>query len=1085
MKLVYTDLANDLTQLLAQQAQSYADAGKRVFYIAPNSLSFEKERRVLEYLPSRASFAITVTRFGQMARYLTLSRQKGQKTIDELGLTLVIYRVLAGLTDGGLRRYQLLGTDPAFIAQLVDFYKEWQSSDLDLTELAAFESDKLSDVCLIMEKVNEALVDLDFSTQSTISQLRDDIEAGLLTEDLAQVVVLIDGFTRFTAAEKALIHQLDQTCHEVMIGTYASQSAYKSPYQAGQLYQASVEFLRQLAEEFATKPTYMTLGSPETFFSRVTAQLENRYAYRDVDSFLTDDDKSRIQIWQSSGIKEELELVAQRIRQKLDEGYRYKDMLVLLGDVEAYQLQLGQVFSTYAIPYYLGQAESMADHPLVHVVDSLDRLYSYQFRAEDVLNLIQSGLVGQLDQMAIDQFDRYVSYALIRGKKGFSEPFVKTNGRFDLDQLNQTRQAIMNPLLVFMQADGLPVENVLEHLLGFFESVDLRHHLAALASTGSQQEAEKHEQVWKTFCALLEQLQLIFAKKTLPLIELLGLLRAGMLAATYRIVPATLDVVNIKSYNLIEPHTKPFIFAIGLSQSNFPEIVKNVSLLSDEERLSINAHLTIGELDLPGGDNLKRNNYTMVSLLNAATQELVLSSPTMLGETEDTASTYLNQLAELGLPVVHHKRSYYSPVDVATYRSLLSRLVEAYQTDLDLDQLDKTSADYWSVLIRRLRRKMAEQGLVLPEVIADVVSRPLSPETLAVRYPKDSSLRLSASSLSDFYNNEYKFFLTHVLRLQEEDSILPDARQHGIFFHRVFELVTADKSKTDFDVKLDRALEQASQEPEIAMLYQQSAQTRFAHDLMTSMIRQTAQVLKEQSPVDIVGEELNFSFTNQKKATLSGGRELVITGKMDRLDRLSDCQSYGVVDYKSSDQRFKLNDFYNRLSPQLLTYVAALKQSSDFSQVEDIFGAMYLQVHHPLVTLSKTSSAADLIAVAHQDVTYKGLFITDQTSFLDQRYSSKNNTYSTEELAVLLEYNASLYKQAAERILAGHFAINPYTRDGRSVAGDQLKSITRFEADLHLGQARRLQQFPRAEQRALIFGAMKEELAKEKEDHHA
>ncbi|MFA9468060.1 ATP-dependent nuclease subunit B [Streptococcus sp. E24BD] len=1085
MKLVYTDLANDLTQLLAQQAQSYADAGKRVFYIAPNSLSFEKERRVLEYLPSRASFAITVTRFGQMARYLTLSRQKGQKTIDELGLTLVIYRVLAGLTDGGLRRYQLLGTDPAFIAQLVDFYKEWQSSDLDLTELAAFESDKLSDVCLIMEKVNEALVDLDFSTQSTISQLRDDIEAGLLTEDLAQVVVLIDGFTRFTAAEKALIHQLDQTCHEVMIGTYASQSAYKSPYQAGQLYQASVEFIRQLAEEFATKPTYMTLGSPETFFSRVTAQLENRYAYRDVDSFLTDDDKSRIQIWQASGIKEELELVAQRIRQKLDEGYRYKDMLVLLGDVEAYQLQLGQVFSTYAIPYYLGQAESMADHPLVHVVDSLERLYSYQFRAEDVLNLIQSGLVGQLDQMAIDQFDRYVSYALIRGKKGFSEPFVKTNGRFDLDQLNQTRQAIMNPLLAFMQADGLPVENVLEHLLGFFESVDLRHHLAALASTGSQQEAEKHEQVWKTFCALLEQLQLIFAKKTLPLIELLGLLRAGMLAATYRIVPATLDVVNIKSYNLIEPHTKPFIFAIGLSQSNFPEIVKNVSLLSDEERLSINAHLTIGELDLPGGDNLKRNNYTMVSLLNAATQELVLSSPTMLGETEDTASTYLNQLAELGLPVVHHKRSYYSPVDVATYRSLLSRLVEAYQTDLDLDQLDKTSADYWSVLIRRLRRKMAEQGLVLPEVIADVVSRSLSPETLAVRYPKDSSLRLSASSLSDFYNNEYKFFLTHVLRLQEEDSILPDARQHGIFFHRVFELVTADKSKTDFDVKLDRALEQASQEPEIAMLYQQSAQTRFAHDLMTSMIRQTAQVLKEQSPVDIVGEELNFSFTNQKKATLSGGRELVITGKMDRLDRLSDCQSYGVVDYKSSDQRFKLNDFYNRLSPQLLTYVAALKQSSDFSQVEDIFGAMYLQVHHPLVTLSKTSSAADLIAVAHQDVTYKGLFITDQTSFLDQRYSSKNNTYSTEELAVLLEYNASLYKQAAERILAGHFAINPYTRDGRSVAGDQLKSITRFEADLHLGQARRLQQFPRAEQRALIFGAMKEELAKEKEDHHA
>lgn len=1074
MKLYYTDVANDLTKLLTREAQTYADKGKRVFYIAPNSLSFEKERRVLEHLPQRASFAITVTRFAQMARYLTLSDKGNHRHIDDLGLTLVIYRVLSTLPDGTLKRYQLLGTDTAFVAQLVDFYKEWQSSNLALSDLASLESDKLADICLIMERVEEALMGLQFSTQSTITQLRQDLEKGHLQTELSDLVVVIDGFTRFTAAEEALIHQLNQSCHEVVIAAYASPTAYKSPYQAGQLYQASVDFLRHLAERFETRPSYLGSEERSTPFSRLTDKLERRYAYREDEQALSEADKAAVQLWQAAGLKDELEQVAQSIRVKLGQGYRYKDIMVLLGDVEAYQLPLGQVFSAYAIPFYLGKAEPMANHPLVHVVDSLERLCRYQFRAEDLLNLIQSGLVGQFDQLSIDQFDRYVSYALIKGKMAFSTPFTKTNGQFDLDQLNQTRQALLTPLLDFLRVDGLCVEQVLAGLLTLFEGFDLRQNLTDLALQGSQQEAEQHEQVWKTFCDLLEQVQLIFAREQLPLSEVLGLLRAGLLAATYRMVPATLDVVNVKSYNLIEPHTKPLVFAVGLSQSNFPEIIKNVSLLSDEERLTINAHLTTGELDLPSRDNLKRNNYTMVSLLNAATQELVLSSPTMLGETEDTVSTYLHQLAGLGLPLQVKSRQFDG--DVATYRSLLSRLVDAYQSELQLDELDKTTADYWAVLIRRLQRKMAEQGLSLPEVSAGVTSQPICPETLAVRYPKDKPLRLSASSLSDFYNNEYKFFLTHVLRLKEDMTILPDARQHGIFFHRVFELVTKDKSDRRFDVKLAQALDTASREPEIATIYQQNAQTRFAHDLMTAMIKETAQVLEQTPAVQVVAEEVSFGVKTPYALPLSEGRQLTITGKMDRLDKLADSSSYGVVDYKSSDQRFKLSDFYNRLSPQLITYLAALKQSAEFAQVEEVFGAMYLQVHQPLVNLSKTSSAEELLRTAQQEVGYKGLFVADQATNLGGVYSSKNSTYTPDELATLLAYNDHLYQEAAEKILSGRFAINPYTRDGRTVAGDQLKSQTRFEADLHLGQARRLQQFPTKDQRALILGAMAEQV---------
>ena len=45
MKLLYTDIQYDMTEILVGEAVAQADAGKRVFYIAPNSLSFEKEEQ--------------------------------------------------------------------------------------------------------------------------------------------------------------------------------------------------------------------------------------------------------------------------------------------------------------------------------------------------------------------------------------------------------------------------------------------------------------------------------------------------------------------------------------------------------------------------------------------------------------------------------------------------------------------------------------------------------------------------------------------------------------------------------------------------------------------------------------------------------------------------------------------------------------------------------------------------------------------------------------------------------------------------------------------------------------------------------
>ena len=67
-------------------------------------------------------------------------------------------------------------------------------------------------------------------------------------------------------------------------------------------------------------------------------------------------------------------------------------------------------------------------------------------------------------------------------------------------------------------------------------------------------------------------------------------------------------------------------------------------------------------------------------------------------------------------------------------------------------------------------------------------------------------------------------------------------------------------------------------------------------------------------------------------------------------------------------------------------------------------------------------------------------------------------------------------KKAAEKILVGQFAINPYTENGRSIAPyvQQHQAITGFEANYHLGQARFLEKLDLTDGKRLVGEKLKQ-----------
>ena len=552
----------------------------------------------------------------------------------------------------------------------------------------------------------------------------------------------------------------------------------------------------------------------------------------------------------------------------------------------------------------------------------------------------------------------------------------------------------------------------------------------------------------------------MFDGSKLKIDDFLALILSGMLLAKYRVVPATVDVVTVQSYDLIEPMAAPYVYAIGLTQERLPKLAQNKSLLSDEERQALNqATGDEAELQIASSENLKKNRIADLSLLNSATEDLVLSAPVLINEVEDAMSSYLTELeiAPISLPIIS-KLPQASSDDIGTYRALLARVIDLYQEDIDREWTLEEQT-FWAVAIRVLRKKLAAEGISIPQISKELKTEPLKSETLQALYPSEQPLRLSASALNEYFKNQYAYFLKYVLRLQEEWTIQPDARSHGIFLHRIFEKVMQEHLEQDFDTRLQRAMEETSWEAEFETVYGENGETQFARRLLLDTARATGRILAQSDGLEVIGEETDFGRDDRPFLLLDNGRALQVSGKVDRIDRLTETGSLGVVDYKSGDTKFSFEKFFNRLNSQLPTYLAAIREMPEYQEDKGIFGAMYLQMTEPLASLKDTKALDEAVKQVMKSQVYKGLFLADQAKDLGTNYEkSKVNLLTKEELEVILAYNAYLYQQAAEGILAGRFAINPYTENGRSIAPyvDQFKAITGFEANLHLGQARQL-----------------------------
>ncbi|MDR1568597.1 MAG: PD-(D/E)XK nuclease family protein, partial [Streptococcaceae bacterium] len=397
---------------------------------------------------------------------------------------------------------------------------------------------------------------------------------------------------------------------------------------------------------------------------------------------------------------------------------------------------------------------------------------------------------------------------------------------------------------------------------------------------------------------------------------------------------------------------------------------------------------------------------------------------------------------------------------IGSYYGLLEDLGNLSRELMTIEENDMNQQNltFWKIMYRILLKKKKEYQELFTSLSEEITPTKISEQVLQILYNKE--VNASVSSIENFYNCEYKYFLANSLNLQQIDTMTLDSKIQGNYFHKVFQILLANGFPVVemFEQKMNEAIQSATIEFQRYFEYNQFNQ--YLKQQFDKILYSIGEILRQQSKVAIKIEATEFGFGRDNIPglilELFQNKKLKIRGFIDRIDLIN--QTIGAVDYKSGKKTFDLSLALDGLQLQLLTYMDYLK-SSYTNQTKQLWGAAYLSLLEPVVKLNDLSyfTQEAVLQKQSQQLLYNGIYIEETiSSEIKSLYNgTAKNTFTNKEVEKLIENNRELFVNAGNELISGDIKINPAIDSKKVSIGCQycrFKSICRYEPNIHCGR---------------------------------
>ena len=923
---------------------------KNNIVIVPETKSIIIEKEILNLSNNGAYINIFVYSFVRLLdRFNAVQKEK---LISKQSCIILLRKIILDNLDK-LECYKKSAKMVGFAEKIYETIAQFKSSNISVDELKLSLSTtknslraKLKDIIFLYEEYEKTLE----------NQFYDDCDKLALiskfaknNEFLKESNVYVVGFDNITFEMETVLRDLAINSNEITFScVYFNENRRDKYIQNNELY----EKFKHIAESL--KYPYI----PE--FSSTIKEGDFRKIQYDL--FLPEQKKfiseGQVKIFKANSQKQELDFVANTILSEISNGKRFRDIGVLVNNLEENLDIIQDCFEVYKIPYFINISRSIDSHFVVRFIILAFELYSSHLSVEKVLpfisnpilnyenyslfeNYIKEQGINYNDFLSFDKFlDKLKSDDQKNCKNGekydnlykiFSN-FAKFYTKF-AEKIKGSKKVNDYISLVEFLLDNFDVESVVNDYYSFQKENDL-----AIQAEITNVILDKV----KSFNAQLEN---FLGNVNLSLDEFLQIYKTGFMACKINIAPVSIDCVIVQEntdgfYNISD------LFVVGATEGQFPIKKQDAGIILDSELDE--AKLLIGKTIEPKIKDInRRERYRIYEILLEPKEKLFISYSTksIKGKATQPASIIESLKKLLGDEI---EKKNYKIVDFYNYEILEKRFVNQvnkfFNGENNLN--GKNGVNYYYSLIEnqlddRLLKQLEYQTTQREFYIRNFDNLYFATGTTSV------------SQIQTYFDCPYKFFALYGLKLKENKDVKISVPDVGTILHRVTELFA--KNLVKYKNLSENELSDVINDILLISLEENNVRIEKNKSLFSLLREESFRLCKylilEQENSNFKIKFLEYYFSNDKsiKLKIDDNKIINIVGKIDRIDSFKDY--IRVIDYKTGNIKSDLKSIYFGNKIQLAIYLQAV-QGIENKKVAGIF---YFPIHSEYVKTEKNS----------------------------------------------------------------------------------------------------------------------------------
>ena len=974
--------------------------------------SMANEFQILDAL--EGSFNTRVLTFARLMNLLL----PGKNFISKQSSVMILTKVISELS-GKFKCFTTSHKSEGFAETIFDTitqlkYSSISSEQLQKENLPMSLADKISDIALIYKAYESFICGKYVDNGARMNLLAEIIPTSSLIKNS---FFYIKDFEYFTVQESLIIRQLVLNSK----GVFFSVAALEERKYSGFSIKESIESIQNIARGLEIKINYIDVEEEKN--ELITQIRENLFVPENNKKPSIKMTQDKLVLQQAGNIFDETEKAAKFIKRKIFEGYRYKDVLVVVSDVDTYGYPVSQIFGEFDLTCFLDSKRCLADHGFVKFLLSALNCKKNGMMRDDAIDCVFNSFFDCHEQ---EKF-LFENYCLKYNIKFLAKEFL-LGSEEEIIAAEKVRKKLQKLILSLSIKNSDKCENHVENIRKFLSENKLFDKLGLnikQENDCNRQTAKFSEQVEEKLEGVLQSVGEIMKESVMDLSLFCKTLENGCKTVYLSIIPLFNDCIVVSDLSKSRSQAHKILVVLGANEGVFPQIKSDTKLLSDK---NISQLEQFGVCIYPKvkAEN-KRERFNVYELFAEPREAIFIG---FISGAADSAKAALESsvVDELRRMFFLTKGCEYPIFLQDKNEDVYSRNHAKRQFVEGLRGYFETEDDYEIKHISSLYHALGEKEI--DKYVYQERQKPRIKNAKKLLLPNST---VSVTKIETYFKCPYMYFLENGIKLKEKNNGEIKSFDLGNIVHEVLEnFVKANllvESLSDIEVaRIARKIFSETISNANYSGYLNDNASRFAIYRLEKEIINSCIGIKNQvknSSFKPWAQEWEFGFTDSKARpmvikTKSG--EIRLNGKIDRIDCFENF--FIIIDYKSGNKvSFSEKEVYSGEKLQLLVYVKAVL----LEVKKEVAGFYYL-------------STREKFSTERQEMTLEGRTLQDENVICKIDLEANKNKKSDllkiknknenlkldvaelvtkEEIDALLAYADLMIKTAVNSIAAG------------------------------------------------------------------